>query len=519
MFEQLYGKTGVKTILGSGLMWAWFDAFYMSSLFPASGAGMLSEMCAAAVFLLTIPFLVAALLKPTYVHALLSSRQGMIAVGMAGSTGSLLFVVADMLGMFPLAVLACVLCALFMAFMTVAWGSVYAQGGSITATPYVAGAFACAIAFDVPLLFMIPTACAVFYALFPLISCLVFLGIDAEDRTYASVLDASVPIVGMRAAKRRPLASLGIPCTILFGYVLVMVGFAYLQHLISFSPVVSGGHAYGIFVQAARGVAAVVIFFVIWHNLRHSRFVYRVGLPMMIAGCMSLTLTFNSSLFVLSAAVIIAGYTAFDLFVWAIFSSIACTQSSSPMGTIIVMRIVCAVGHTIGAVVGICLVGFDAGTVPMLTEMTTFAGYFIVIAAVLLLSSEEVFALSNGYFDFRDVVSSLRERYASGSSDFTQTGDAGDVDDIADADVNDWLDARFAELGLTARESDVARQLTHGRTQKWIADYLCISQNTVGTHLRRIYQKAGVHTRQQFLDVLSGDLDASHETRDVCDQA
>ena len=126
MFEQLYGKTGVKTILGSGLMWAWFDAFYMSSLFPASGAGMLSEVCAAAVFLLTIPFLVAALLKPTYVHTLLSSRQGMIAAGMAGATGSLLFVVADMLGMFPLAVLACVLCALFMAFMTVAWGAVYA---------------------------------------------------------------------------------------------------------------------------------------------------------------------------------------------------------------------------------------------------------------------------------------------------------------------------------------------------------------------------------------------------------
>ena len=282
---------------------------------------------------------------------------------------------------------------------------------------------------------------------------------------------------------------------------------------------VSGGHAYGIFVQAARGVAAVVIFFVIWHNLRRSRFVSRVGLPMMIAGCMSLTLTFNSSLFVISAAVIIAGYTAFDLFVWAIFSSIACTQSSSPMGTVIIMRIVCAVGHTVGAVVGICLVGFDAGTVSMLAEMTTFAGYFIVIAAVLLLSSEEVFALSNGYFDFRDVVLSLRERYASGSPDFTQAGDAGDSDDIEGADVNDWLDARFAELGLTARESDVARQLTHGRTQKWIADYLCISQNTVGTHLRRIYQKAGVHTRQQFLDVLAGNSDTSHETRDVCDQA
>ena len=500
-------------------MWAWFDAFYMSSLFPASGAGMLSEVCAAAVFLLTIPFLVAALLKPTHVHTLLSSRQGMIAVGMAGATGSLLFVVADMLGMFPLAVLACVLCALFLAFMTVAWGAVYAQGGSITATPYVAGAFACAIAFDVPLLFMIPTACAVFYALFPLISCLVFLGIDAEDRTYASVLDASVPAVGKRVGKSRPLASLGIPCTILFGYVLVMVGFAYLQHLISFSPVVSGGHAYGIFVQAARGVAAVVIFFVTWHNPRRSRFVYRVGLPLMIAGCMSLTLTFNSGLFVISAAVIIAGYTAFDLFVWAIYSSIACTQSASPMGTIIVMRIVCAVGHTVGAVVGICLVGFDAGSVPMLTEMTTFAGYFIVIAAVLLLSSEEVFALSNGYFDFRDVVSSLEKRYASSFPNLAKTDDEGDADDIADVDVNDWLDARFAELGLTARESDVARQLTHGRTQKWIADYLCISQNTVGTHLRRIYQKAGVHTRQQFLDVLSGDSGASHETRDVCDQA
>ena len=538
MYERLYGRTGILTIIGSGLMWAWFDAFYMSSLFPVIGSGMASEVSIGVTFACSIPFLVFALVRPAWVTGFLSRTAGIVCGGVSGTLGSLLLVLSDATGAVPLFVLGTMLCGLSMALMTVGWGAVYAQGGSITATPYVSGAFACAFVLDLPLLFMFPMASAVFYTLFPLSSCLVLRLVEPEDRAYASVLDSEV-LVSPGRFPRTLRGFLGIPLAIMFGYALVMFGFGYLQHLISFSAVASGGGAHGLLVQVVRGAVAVVMFVVILRDLRFSHIVYRIGLPLMIAGCMTLPFTANNGLFTLSAAAIIAGYTAFDLFVWVIFSSIACTQSQSPMRTVAVMRITCAVGHVVGTSCAVGLVGFESSSATHLAEITTFVSYFIVIAVVLLLNSEEVFALSNGYFDFRTVVESLQRRFgharaasgAAGAAGAAGVAGVGGVPGAGDgmfgggaaeegpaeeeASINDWLDIRFAELGLTARESEVARELTHGRTQKWIADYLCISENTVGTHLRRIYQKAGVHTRQQFLDVLAADSSASHDLRDI----
>lgn len=54
-------------------------------------------------------------------------------------------------------------------------------------------------------------------------------------------------------------------------------------------------------------------------------------------------------------------------------------------------------------------------------------------------------------------------------------------------------------MHFTAREKEIAVLLAQGRTQPRIADMLGISENTVGTHVRHIYQKTEVHDRQQFI--------------------
>ncbi|MEG0376818.1 MAG: LuxR C-terminal-related transcriptional regulator [Raoultibacter sp.] len=43
-----------------------------------------------------------------------------------------------------------------------------------------------------------------------------------------------------------------------------------------------------------------------------------------------------------------------------------------------------------------------------------------------------------------------------------------------------------------------------------------MSRNTVGTHMRHIYQKANVHDRQQFIDEVL--LHVSHSSRDTDEQ-
>lgn len=58
--------------------------------------------------------------------------------------------------------------------------------------------------------------------------------------------------------------------------------------------------------------------------------------------------------------------------------------------------------------------------------------------------------------------------------------------------------------GLSARELEILDLFAQGRSANWIADNLTISKNTVRSHLRAIYTKLDVHTRQELLDFLAG---------------
>ena len=56
-------------------------------------------------------------------------------------------------------------------------------------------------------------------------------------------------------------------------------------------------------------------------------------------------------------------------------------------------------------------------------------------------------------------------------------------------------------FGLSSRESEILAFALRGRTSDRIAQELVISKSTVDTHLRRIYGKTGVHSRQELLDL------------------
>lgn len=56
--------------------------------------------------------------------------------------------------------------------------------------------------------------------------------------------------------------------------------------------------------------------------------------------------------------------------------------------------------------------------------------------------------------------------------------------------------------GLSQRELEIMVLFAQGRSANWIADHLVISKNTVRSHLRAIYSKLDIHTRQELLDFL-----------------
>ena len=181
----------------------------------------------------------------------LEGKTALVATGVFGIVGSILFIVAGMMFSWPLLLAGAVLSGLFMGFLGLCWGGVYCKQGTKSTIQYLAGGFAMAIALDAPLLLMIPLASSLSFAIMPIASAILFVLVDSSLKGYA--LPASPKPEGERPATFMA-RYLGVSAAILVALCLVMGGFGYLQHLMSFSLVEING---GVIIQVIRGVVAV----------------------------------------------------------------------------------------------------------------------------------------------------------------------------------------------------------------------------------------------------------------------
>lgn len=58
------------------------------------------------------------------------------------------------------------------------------------------------------------------------------------------------------------------------------------------------------------------------------------------------------------------------------------------------------------------------------------------------------------------------------------------------------------QCGLSERQYEVLMLVSQGRNAKYIEQALTISLSTAQTHIRNIYRKTGVHSRQELLDLI-----------------
>lgn len=58
------------------------------------------------------------------------------------------------------------------------------------------------------------------------------------------------------------------------------------------------------------------------------------------------------------------------------------------------------------------------------------------------------------------------------------------------------------ENGLTPREVEILGLIAMGRSAKYIAEELLISHNTTRTHIKHVYEKLNIHSKQELLDLV-----------------
>ncbi len=149
-------------------------------------------------------------------------------------------------------------------------------------------------------------------------------------------------------------------------------------------------------------------------------------------------------------------------------------------------------GMLLGVWLGV-LVGSIAGfATASLTELGTTTITAVALAAIWLCT----------------LASSFVARSAAQRAERIKAGDPatpqGNQPEVHYIDRRDEQVQRLAQTyGLSARETQIVSIFAQGRSAARIAEQLTLSENTVKTHLQNSYAKAGVHSKQELLDLIA----------------
>lgn len=106
-------------------------------------------------------------------------------------------------------------------------------------------------------------------------------------------------------------------------------------------------------------------------------------------------------------------------------------------------------------------------------------------------------------------VIAIASVFALSETDFSQRRIFADLDAPVPErrqykSIEDNCERVGATHSLTGREIEVMQLICKGRSKNYIAENLGISENTVRSHSQHIYQKLGIHSKQELLDMVWG---------------
>jgi DNA-binding CsgD family transcriptional regulator len=244
---------------------------------------------------------------------------------------------------------------------------------------------------------------------------------------------------------------------------------------------------YGIYLFLGGFLAVLIVCLIVIFRRHGDIFaIYRFAVLLLCLGC--LLAPFMSDNNTYSNAVIFGGYHCFILVLCVVCINISNSFRISPARATGVGFLALYTGE---------IVGYAIAYVYNAALITSVALIGVTLVAVSLLLVAHLFL-----FTEVDLV-----RIGIGDVNVVATLDDADGDGKALATTDDSCARVIERYGLSPRESDVLPLLLQGRTISRIQETLFISAGTVSTHIRHIYQKAGVNNRQELIDLVQNPPD------------
>lgn len=203
--------------------------------------------------------------------------------------------------------------------------------------------------------------------------------------------------------------------------------------------------------------------------------VFLVTVPV-IAGVMALAALFQAGA---SGAADVLAKTFYNLYRAALFVFLL-QRPTSDGAPLTLASLACAV------LWGFTLVGSGVGFV-----LLTFAGLSATVVTAVLLGAMWLCMLAS--------IALVK----TGCPDPPAVSETSGEPQVVYVDRTTEQVRRLGEaVGLSEREREVVLLFVQGRSAARIAAELTLSENTVKTHLQNVYAKAGIHTKQELIDLV-----------------
>lgn len=231
--------------------------------------------------------------------------------------------------------------------------------------------------------------------------------------------------------------------------------------------------------------------------------IFRVVFPALVI-VLSLMPLLGDAYGTLAGGAVIVGYQVCGavFFLYLVWESCRLNISSRELASFYILGSSAAllIGLTVGLLVQSVSSNFN---LPLITLLAFVAAYPLILVSRLIPRKRRRWLLAIDTADeYTPATSAASSLLASSRTD--SPGDTASDDE--GGGLNPELSARSAsvakEYGLTEREQEIMEYLARGRSAKYIAEKLVISENTAWTHIKRIYAKTGVHGRQELMSLV-----------------
>ncbi len=482
--------------LGFGAYYAWIFLCYNSDvLFGWSGEGVGSSALLAMYLASTTALGVVLILSGVFhevVARMLGSRA--LVAAMAGmATFATLLVAWSAAGELrgALYIAACALTGVGTAFVALRLGSVYQTVGARQAFMYTAGSFIFAGMLYFVCIGLPHSIGLALMALLPLIATL--FSMTAVHKPS----DSKDDVVPMRELPHGFFLRLVVAIFVFSVIAGVIKGFMALS-----SPL-DQVTSQGVIVVFATCCAAVLLFVLVGLLVREFD-ISRLYYPIIILACLgNLVVPLIGGLGVIQTELVSVAYNLFIMMVWCLLANVANRTDLSYVRVFGWGRGASAAGTTIGWFAGSSLAPLLMDNSGNMVALAMGMVFVLLVVSMVVLNE-------------RTIGQALKKTRNAQSNQMTADFFPNDMTaegyDFARSSEElpregAWTkscNSLAQEAGLSARERDVLFLLGKGRTIEAVSNELGISFNTAKSHIRNVYAKVGVHSKQELQDMIEG---------------